>query len=652
LAGDELALGDLTALLGRNGAGKSAFLHALDLFYSLSRRVTVEDFYDQDTTQSIEIAVQFSGLSTRAQELFEKYVEGDSLRVEKVYRWNDGNPKATYHGATLQHRPFAPLREALGLTDRGMTAKLELERLRGRSTYSDLPAWTTKDGVTDSLREWEANHRSACERARDEGQFFGFSQVAQGFLGRFTRLLFIPAVRDATGDATEGRSSVFTELLDLVVRSEMAKKEAVRQVEEEFRRRVDEVMKPDRNPELGTLATDLTGALQRFVPTAEVRLDWLPLEPVEVPLPRADLKLVEDGYPAPVNRCGHGLQRAFVLTMLQRLAQAQHEHEEAEAGGPDLPSLVLVVEEPELYQHPNRQRHFAKVLARLPGGQTPGVAHQTQVLYATHSPLFVSIDRFEDVRLLRKVHNRERPKVTVNTRANLDTVALKVWTAAGEPEPQFTADTLRPRLTAVMTPWMNEGFFAELAVLVEGEDDRAAVLGMADSMGVDLEATGVSVIPCHGKTNLDKPTAIFSSLGIPVFVVWDSDEGRAGARPEENHLLLRLLGREVEDWPGGLGPTHACFSSKLEDELEAALGEHFKGILSAAQAEYGIPKKKQALKRPEVIRYLVDHGVERGLQCELLRRTVERIQELVVGLQLASDYDSLAEDEGGAVVAS
>jgi hypothetical protein len=79
------------------------------------------------------------------------------------------------------------------------------------------------------------------------------------------------------------------------------------------------------------------------------------------------------------------------------------EEENAVQREPQLPGLVLAIEEPELYQHPSRQRHMASVLLELSQGTIPGVAKRTQVLYSTHSPLFVGLDRFEQIRLLRKV---------------------------------------------------------------------------------------------------------------------------------------------------------------------------------------------------------------------------------------------------------
>ena len=521
---ETLMCAPLTALVGRNGAGKSAFMKALDLFYSTSEAVTKEDFFNEDTNREIVVRVTFIDLPAAAKELFESRIENGALSVEKVIHWNGGKPRATYHGATLQIPAFAQIREGFEVKDRGKTAKAALERLRESGEFEDLPEWSTIPETQEALRAWEAEHTEECERMRDDGQFFGFRQVGEGYLGRFTRRLFIPAVRDASEDSVEGRGSVFSNLMDLVVRNVLASKEEVQDLRKRFSEEYEALMTPEKQPELGHLAAELSKSLQEFVPSAKVLLNWLALDQLDLPLPRADVKLVEDGYASPVDRCGHGLQRAFVVTMLQHLTVARissdQAEDEGESGETEMPNLLLLMEEPELYQHPNRQRHFARILRSIAYGKTPGVADRTQVFYTTHSPHFVGIDRVHELRVLRKVASGEgAPKKSRVIQTNLDEVAEEIWTAVGEPGDCFTGLTLLPRLRAVMTPWMAEGFFADVAVLVEGEDDRAAILGMAECEGHDFEAAGISVIPCGGKTNLDRPLAIFRSLGIPVFPV-------------------------------------------------------------------------------------------------------------------------------------
>jgi predicted ATP-dependent endonuclease of OLD family len=346
------------------------------------------------------------------------------------------------------------------------------------------------------------------------------------------------------------------------------------------------------------------------------------------------------------------LQRAFVLTLLQHLALAQanattRSPEQGEREVPPesgtqekpttgLPCLILAIEEPELYQHPNRQRHLAQILAQLSSGKLPGVAARTQVLYATHSPLFVGIDRFDQLRLLRKVDGDPgKPKLTTVVFTTGDSVAEDVWRACdckdadGKGVAQFTWGTLRPRLHAIMTPWMNEGFFADLALLCEGEDDRAAILGTARAMGHELESVGISVIPCNGKSSMDRPALILRRLGIPVYLVWDSDKGAKDAKAGDNHRLLRVVGAAVEDWPSCVTGSHSCFPVKLESTIESELGsKNFEELLETAKLAHGVTRKKDALKNPVVIQDIVTSAKSKGLKCTALEQIVTEVMAL------------------------
>ena len=323
LEDETLPFDKLTALVGANGAGKSSFLRALDLFYSPTPRIDTEDFYAGETASEAVISITFKDLSDGAEKLFSSYTRGDELTVERVFTFADQRIGAKYHGATLQHKGFDPIRTGLLVKDRGKIAREAYETMRAKPEYQTLPAWSTLAAVPEALRGWEAAHPESCTRQRDDGQFFGFNEVAQGYLGRFTRMLFIPAVRDAADDAAEGRNSVLTGLMDLVVRSVLANKEALKKLKEEAQKQFSEILDPTKLTELSGLADRLTTTLRTFVPDSSLELHWLPLQDLDFPLPKADVKLVEDAYPCAVARTGHGLQRAFILTMLQHLALAQ-----------------------------------------------------------------------------------------------------------------------------------------------------------------------------------------------------------------------------------------------------------------------------------------------------------------------------------------
>jgi predicted ATP-dependent endonuclease of OLD family len=163
-------------------------------------------------------------------------------------------------------------------------------------------------------------------------------------------------------------------------------------------------------------------------------------------------------------------------------------------------------------------------------------------------------------------------------------------------------------------------------VLVEGEDDRAAILGVAASMGHDLDSDGISVIPCSGKNNLDRPLVIFRCLGIPVYAIWDGDQGEADAKPEENRKLLRLLGQLEEDWPCGVKDQYACFKVTLETTLGEEIGKDlFDRLLSDAQGQLGISKKEDALKNPVVLHRIIEKASADGKSSATLEGIVEKI---------------------------
>ena len=476
---------------------------------------------------------------------------------------------------------------------------------------------------------------------RDSGKFFGFRQVGQARLERFTKFVLIPAVRDAVSDATDQRGSAIHELMELVVRGELSKNDSFSKFEETINQDYKELVDPDKLPQLTNLAGRLTTSLKSYVPSASVILNWQEPDEISIPMPKADVRLNEDGFTAPVHRVGHGLQRAFIISLLQMLFRIQSEQSSENGIEKEntIPDLILGIEEPELYQHPNRQRYLNSILHSLSEGTIPGVAKRTQVLYATHSPLFVEMKNFDRIRRIHKSENPDNvksPLVSVVKSGTMQEVANSLQQAQdnnnGTP---FTADSLRSRLVAVMTPIVNEGFFGDVVVLVEGEDDRAAILGCAQSMDIELDALGVSVIPCIGKTNIDKPYVIFSRLGIPTFVIFDSDSD--ATRERENHArtnkcLQRLLNINP---PKEFPPTQvldncATFETNLDKYLRETAGEEiYQDITDTFMEDYGYDNQNTCKKSPEFINQIIRKAMEEGKKPIKLCQIVDKLAELI-----------------------
>jgi len=72
-----------------------------------------------------------------------------------------------------------------------------------------LPQHTNKEDAEEALRKWEETNPNQCSRQPDDGKFFGFREVGEAHLERYTKFLFVPAVRDAAEDVSEGRGGTY-----------------------------------------------------------------------------------------------------------------------------------------------------------------------------------------------------------------------------------------------------------------------------------------------------------------------------------------------------------------------------------------------------------------------------------------------------------
>jgi predicted ATP-dependent endonuclease of OLD family len=101
----KLEFSDLTAIIGRNGTGKSSYLHAIEFFYNLSASVNADDFFNRDISVPIEIRITFSDLKPEEKNDFLSFMKNDLLTVTKRFIGEGKN--ARYYAATPQIPKFS-----------------------------------------------------------------------------------------------------------------------------------------------------------------------------------------------------------------------------------------------------------------------------------------------------------------------------------------------------------------------------------------------------------------------------------------------------------------------------------------------------------------------------------------------------------------
>lgn len=643
----EVPCSHLTAFVGANGAGKSSILRAVELFYSSNPSLDQEDWFNNDTKPDIEITLTFTKLSEKAKGRFSAYMQGEDLSVTRKFTMaENGKITDSYHGATLRHEAFRDLWNIPAAQ-----LKTEYNKLREQEPYkSDLPGYSNQEAAKASLRAWEGSHPGSCALASDDGQFFGFKQVGQGYLGDFTCLIFVPAVRDLSDDAAESRGSAITALVDIVARNLLAAQKDFRDLEAEMQERYGKLLLPSQDKQLDELATELSETLRTIAPDSGVQLRWLPPPSVQFPMPKVDVQLSEDGQLFSVAGTGHGLQRAFIVTLLQHLAVAQRRRAEMEAATPgdspvSIPNIILAIEEPELYQHPTRQRHLARLLLSLSQGKAKGLAETTQVMYATHCPLFVGIDRFDEVRIVTKsIRDGDKPRFSEISFKTLEDIARILESVERVPVGSYTAATVQARISTIMTPWLSEGFFADVVLLVEGPSDRAALMGVSEKLGYDFDQLGIAVLPCDSKSKLFTSAAIFRAFDLPTFCVWDGDAHLGPTQglcatcnrpldkkpdPIENQRIMRLLGKPDEQWPDFIDEDAACFAHCLEETLKHELGNELHlGLTRVVADELGYTKLAHAMKNPAVVAEVMRRAESNGARSKSLELIVQNTYKM------------------------
>ena len=118
-------------------------------------------------------------------------------------------------------------------------------------------------------------------------------------------------------------------------------------------------------------------------------------------------------------------------------------------------------------------------------------------------------------------------------------------------------------------------------------------------------------------------------FGIKVYAIWDSDKGKNGAKPRENHTLLRILGDRVSDWPCGVFANYACFENKLEDTIRNDIGDvEFTSLIEELVNQFGYVSKDDALKNPYLFAELINRSRKDGRASATLDQIIISIKAL------------------------
>jgi len=190
------------------------------------------------------------------------------------------------------------------------------------------------------------------------------------------------------------------------------------------------------------------------------------------------------GFEADIENEGAGVQSAVAIAIARTYAEIVQQ------------PLILAIEEPELYLHPHGCRHFYKILKEL---SQNGV----QVIYTTHERSFVNVADLNSTLLVKKEGRGTRVYSCRTSIANMDVI----------------------KTASKFDEEINEVFFANKVILVEGPDDKIACKLAFEELSVELDKHNISVIDCGGNGGIKPMAEILQSFNIDTYVLIDEDPG-------------------------------------------------------------------------------------------------------------------------------
>jgi predicted ATPase len=556
---ETITLNRYSCFVGPNGCGKSTVLCALNIFFreQASSATDVvelesEDYFAEKTSEPIRITVTFDELGERAKSDLAAYFRNGELVVTAEAIFDEGTRRGTvrHYGHRLGMEDFRCFFEAEKASAKAAELTGIYDRLK--QEHPTLPAARSKDDKAQALRDYESANVEKCVLIASEDNFYGVNST--GKLAVFVQWVYVPAVKDAVEEGLEAKNTALGKLVARAVRNKTSFDKEIEELESEALTKYRGILERNKAG-LDELSASLQRRLESWAhPGVHFGMEWIsdPNKSVAVQQPVAGIKAGEGDFVGKLVRMGHGLQRSYLLALLQELAASD---------APDAPTLILGCEEPELYQHPPQARHLAGVFAELANANN-------QILITTHSPLFVSGDGFEDVRLV----SRANPNAGTCVRSvEFGALCARIREAMGE-DPTRKIEGLVAKIHQALQPALSEMFFAKVPVLVEGLEDVAYIMSQLHLMGAwpEFRRLGCHLIPAGGKDKLIQPLALAVELKMPVFVVFDADgdtkrEDHRIKHERDNRALLKLLGIAGDAFPQAnlLGSNHAVWATSL-----------------------------------------------------------------------------------------
>lgn len=506
---------NLMIFIGQNNHGKTNILLALDFFFDSASRLKTEDFfvYREVGDNKLLVEITFDELTDEEKTTFKKYLlTGDLLKVQKIAKLDGEEITQEYHG--YLEIPDEPWLNPDNISDFANREKLaSIDSKYCIMSYFPSSGRITKAQIEEFQQKYKQEHKDTLsfKIELESGPFLGLKNVAAGILGNF---YLIPAVKDISEETKIQAKTNFGRLLNNVIKEMSEQNEKFQKIKEDLNKLMSSLNKDMEKGDEGRPSelVDLEQGLANELKNWDISLD-IQITPPEIEklFQLGTDVYINDGVRTSVETKGHGLQRSLIFALVKvwsktlnemRLKDIAKKEEQGKKGRFPSQSICFIIEEPELFLHPQAQRQMLdslKLLSEIP---------KHQVLVCTHSSFFVDMNLYKSICIISK----DSPQV--GTKSFQYTQELFEGTDKVEKKRKFN-----------MAYWFNpdrsELFFSKKVILVEGATEKTIFPLLASRLRILNH--DISIIDCGGKFNLKLYMEVLNSFKINYIVIHDID---------------------------------------------------------------------------------------------------------------------------------
>ncbi|WP_116772261.1 ATP-dependent nuclease [Maribacter litoralis] len=251
-----------------------------------------------------------------------------------------------------------------------------------------------------------------------------------------------------------------------------------------------------RATELNDFDIAVSEKVESFFPGVNIKVH-VPTPELKEVFSKGTIKVFENLNPdgRDVSALGHGAQRSIQMALVRHLADIKRE------SGEQASNTILLIDEPELYLHPQAIEVLRDALKTL---STQGY----QVIFSTHSPFMITSKDVENTLLIRK-------NVTQGThkRNSLKTAIATVASA-------------HPSQLAIVFSLSNSSniLFSERVILAEGKTENRLLPKIIQKVtGKTLGLLKTALVPMDGSGSTRKTIEVLSAMAIPTKAIVDLD---------------------------------------------------------------------------------------------------------------------------------